>query len=1139
MSLVPNNPVFAPQRFPDQFPVQTPAMTEFGKPSQDLMGVQSKELLQGPLVKLTWSFPSLPEEPQQPDIPFELPHPIPPNSVAAQCGENSVYVEVKEDFFGTGKPLISSAFRLGGCAATGEDPSAQVLIFESELHGCGSRSTVTEDGLVYTFNLIYTPQEASYGVPIVRSSGAVVGIECHYTRMHNVSSNALMPTWIPHASTKVAEEVFVLSLKLMTDDWVFERPSNQYFLGNFINLEASVRMYSHVPVRVFVDSCVATAVPDVTSVPRYSFIENNGCLVDAKLTGSRSHFMPRTQIDKLQFQLDAFRFQQSDSALVYITCILKVAAASAPTGPEQKACSFSPNGCWIFERPSNQYFLGNFINLEASVRMYSHVPVRVFVDGCVATAVPDVTSVPRYSFIENNGCLVDAKLTGSRSHFMPRTQIDKLQFQLDAFRFQQSDSALRGRDGSYRYFPRSDRNADYRGRHGDSHYRHGDRHSGVNRDRYGERDRYSERSGAPLAILGPMKEFEVGFGLVFVLALGFSEAQWRPRAAHNLSPSKLRSRALAQVSQQADSRMSLVPDNPVFAPQRFPAQFPVQTPAMTEFGKPSQDLMGVQSKELLQGPLVKLTWSFPSLPEEPKQPDIPFELPHPIPPNSVAAQCGENSVYVEVKEDLFGTGKPLISSAFRLGGCAATGEDPSAQVLIFESELHGCGSTSTVTEDGLVYTFNLIYTPQEASYGVPIVRSSGAVVGIECHYPRMHNVSSNALMPTWIPHASTKVAEEVFVLSLKLMTDDWIFERPSNQYFLGDFINLEASVRMYSHVPVRVFVDGCVAIAVPDVTSVPRYSFIENNGCLVDAKLTGSRSHFMPRTQIDKLQFQLDAFRFQQSDSGLVTEDGLVYMFNLIYTPQEASYGVPIVRSSGAVVGIECHYPRMHNVSSNALMPTWIPHASTKVAEEVFVISLKLMTDDWIFERPSNQYFLGDFINLEASVRIYSHVPVRVFVDGCVATAVPDVTSVPRYSFIENNGCLVDAKLTGSRSHFMPRTQIDKLQFQLDAFRFQQSDSGLVYITCILKVAAASAQTGPEQKACSFSPNGWVSADDSDQVCGCCDSTCSIRSGSDQLLTVDLVSATLDPDVADVSQPCSLLSSAWCSGLKLFAFRST
>ncbi|KTF73772.1 hypothetical protein cypCar_00016573 [Cyprinus carpio] len=338
----PSNPLFAPQRFP----VQTPARSDFGKPSQDVLGVQSKELLLGPVAKLTWSFPRLPEEPQQPSVPFELRHPVPANSVAAQCRENSIYVEVLKDFFGTGQLLMPSAFTLGGCTATGEGPSAQVLIFESELHGCGSMSLVTEDELIYTFSIIYTPKPSSNGGPIVRSSGAVVGIECHYPRVHNVSSDALMPAWIPYATTLVAEELLVFSLRLMTDDWRFERPSNQYYLGDFINIEASVRSYNHVPLRVFVDSCVATSVPDTSAIPRYSFIENNGCLVDAKLTGSRSQFMPRTQIDTLQFQLEAFRFQEEISGFVYITCVLKVAAASTPTNVEQKACSFSANR-WV------------------------------------------------------------------------------------------------------------------------------------------------------------------------------------------------------------------------------------------------------------------------------------------------------------------------------------------------------------------------------------------------------------------------------------------------------------------------------------------------------------------------------------------------------------------------------------------------------------------------------------------------------------------------------------------------------------------------------------------------------------------------------------------------------------------------
>ncbi|XP_016333398.1 zona pellucida sperm-binding protein 3-like, partial [Sinocyclocheilus anshuiensis] len=205
-----------------------------------------------------------------------------------------------------------------------------------------------------------------------------------------------------------------------------------------------------------------------------------------------------------------------------------------------------------------------------------------------------------------------------------------------------------------------------------------------------------------------------------------------------------------------------------------------------------------------------------------------------------------------------------------------------------------------------------------------------------------------------------------------------------------------------------------------------------------------------------------------------MTDNELVYTFNLLYTPA-ALVGTPIVRADVAAVGIECHYSRLYNVSSNILLPAWVPFAATKVAEEVLVISLRLMTDDWMFERPSNQYFLGQFLKLEASVKQYNHVPLRIFVDGCVATAAPGVnTTSPRYSFIENHGCLVDAKLTGSTSSFMRRIQSDKLQFQLEAFRFQQDDSGLVYITCALKAVMASTPTCPENKACSFI-NGWTS----------------------------------------------------------------
>ncbi|XP_072513135.1 zona pellucida sperm-binding protein 3-like [Salminus brasiliensis] len=327
--------------------VQGPALGGLSTSLQDPLNVQVKQMMQGPVKKLTWHFPQAPEKPKQPQVHFELRQPTRASSVAVHCGENMVHVEVKKDFFGTGELINPSALTLGGCAVAGEDSAAQILILQSELQSCRSVLMMTEDELVYTFNLLYAPNPSGSGSgsPVLRTMGTVVGVECHYPRKFNVSSNALLPAWIPYAATVTAEERLVFFLRLMMDDWQFERPSNQYFLGDLINIEASVMQYNHVPLRIFVDSCVATAVPDVNSTPRYSFIENYGCLVDAKLTSSSSRFLPRVQGDKLQFQLEAFVFEQQRSGLIYFTCFLKAAAAaSVPTDAVNKACSFTANG---------------------------------------------------------------------------------------------------------------------------------------------------------------------------------------------------------------------------------------------------------------------------------------------------------------------------------------------------------------------------------------------------------------------------------------------------------------------------------------------------------------------------------------------------------------------------------------------------------------------------------------------------------------------------------------------------------------------------------------------------------------------------------------------------------------------------
>uniref|UniRef100_A0AAY4A4H5 Zona pellucida sperm-binding protein 3 n=1 Tax=Denticeps clupeoides TaxID=299321 RepID=A0AAY4A4H5_9TELE len=342
MPQVPTRPPFVPgmPQVPASPPI-APLPQGTGGQLQDPGSVQQQLL--GPVKELTWKFPQMPVEPTSPPVQFQLREPVSVSSVAATCDENMVHVQVKKDLFGSGDLIQASDISLGGCGVTGEDSVAQLLYFQSYLQSCGSQVVMTNDTLVYSFSLTYVPTAISHtSAPIVRTSGAVIGIECHYLRLHNVSSNALQPAWIPYAATKIAEELLVFSLKLMTDDWQFERPSNVYYMGDLINFEASVKQYNHVPLRVFVDTCVVTAVPDAAAAPSYLFIQNHGCLVDSKLTGSSSRFLPRTQDFKLQFQLEAFRFQQGDTGSVrlFFTCLLKATAAASPTDAEHKACSF-------------------------------------------------------------------------------------------------------------------------------------------------------------------------------------------------------------------------------------------------------------------------------------------------------------------------------------------------------------------------------------------------------------------------------------------------------------------------------------------------------------------------------------------------------------------------------------------------------------------------------------------------------------------------------------------------------------------------------------------------------------------------------------------------------------------------------
>ncbi|NXJ15506.1 ZP3 protein, partial [Odontophorus gujanensis] len=273
--------------------------------------------------------------------------------VAVQCQEAQLVVTVHRDLFGTGRLINAADLTLGpaACKHSSLNAAHNTVTFAAGLHECGSVVQVralTPDALIYRTLINYDPSPASNPV-IIRTNPAVIPIECHYPRRENVSSNAIRPTWSPFNSALSAEERLVFSLRLMSDDWSTERPFTGFQLGDILNIQAEVSTESHVPLRLFVDSCVAALSPDGDSSPHYAIIDFNGCLVDGRVDDTSSAFItPRPREDVLRFRIDVFRFAGDTRNLIYITCHLKVTPADQGPDPQNKACSFNKaRNTWV------------------------------------------------------------------------------------------------------------------------------------------------------------------------------------------------------------------------------------------------------------------------------------------------------------------------------------------------------------------------------------------------------------------------------------------------------------------------------------------------------------------------------------------------------------------------------------------------------------------------------------------------------------------------------------------------------------------------------------------------------------------------------------------------------------------------
>uniref|UniRef100_A0A8C2W667 Zona pellucida sperm-binding protein 3 n=1 Tax=Chinchilla lanigera TaxID=34839 RepID=A0A8C2W667_CHILA len=324
---------------------------------------------------------------------------LPP--VQVQCLEAQLVVTVSRDLFGTGKLVQPSDLTLGpeGCrplVSTGGDDA--VVKFEVGVHECGSSVQVTNDALVYSTFLLHKPRPVG-NLSIVRTNRAEVPIECHYPRQGNVSSRAILPTWVPFRTTVSSEEKLVFSLRLMEGEWGLRGEGSWGSRGESLARSMSPRELEHgedvshllpgrgsppagrgphwqspaaaalcgllcghtnarpgrVPSshhcglpRVRPDCLcgslrckMAWQPPSLASNTTMHFSVPLSCLVDGLSDSSSAFQGPRPRPDILRFTVDVFHFANDSRNTVYITCHLKVTPANQAPDQLNKACSYS------------------------------------------------------------------------------------------------------------------------------------------------------------------------------------------------------------------------------------------------------------------------------------------------------------------------------------------------------------------------------------------------------------------------------------------------------------------------------------------------------------------------------------------------------------------------------------------------------------------------------------------------------------------------------------------------------------------------------------------------------------------------------------------------------------------------------
>ncbi|XDV40728.1 hypothetical protein PO909_009747 [Leuciscus waleckii] len=254
-----------------------------------------------------------------------------PQQVNVVCQRKKMIVKVNKQILGLDG--LESELKLGTCDISKTTKHYYVFIYDMDQ--CASRRQLINKRVTYSNILHYSPEVDLS--PIRRAMPFSLRVECHFNRYHYSYKIGYIPQVRLQDYFKPLRTVDSVVLSPRDEMWRRLSPTEEYTLGRPMYFQADGPPLAE-DKRLFVDSCYVTIRSSRLSMPRFTVIENHGCMIDST-TSRWSRFIQSGQNNVVRFSLDAFLFHGMLGKHLYMHCEISVGSLD-PTA-SAKSCNYN------------------------------------------------------------------------------------------------------------------------------------------------------------------------------------------------------------------------------------------------------------------------------------------------------------------------------------------------------------------------------------------------------------------------------------------------------------------------------------------------------------------------------------------------------------------------------------------------------------------------------------------------------------------------------------------------------------------------------------------------------------------------------------------------------------------------------